>query len=103
MFKSFIVGVPNCMVIDSKDDNVINEIIEDVSNNLIRFYYGTDLIGNEIEQQLKMLLVLLLVQLDGFDLSSLKGALMSRGTMEISRLITAMVASQYGVWIMSFR
>jgi glycerol-3-phosphate dehydrogenase (NAD(P)+) len=88
--QEFYRGVPNCMVIDSKDDNVINEIIEDVSSNLIRFYYGTDLIGNEIGAAAKNVIGIAAGMLDGFDLSSLKGALMSRGTMEISRLITAM-------------
>ena len=51
--QEFYRCVPNCMVIDSKDDNVKNEVIEDISSNLIRFYYGTDLIGNEIGRQQK--------------------------------------------------
>lgn len=88
--QEFYRGVPNCMVIDSKDDKVINQIIEDISSNLIRFYYGTDLIGNEIGAAAKNVIGIAAGMLDGFDLSSLKGALMSRGTMEISRLITAL-------------
>ena len=88
--QEFYRGVPNCMVIDSKDDNVKNEVIENISSNLIRFYYGTDLIGNEIGAAAKNVIGIAAGMLDGFDLSSLKGALMSRGTMEISRLITAM-------------
>jgi glycerol-3-phosphate dehydrogenase (NAD(P)+) len=88
--QEFYRGVPNCMVIDSKDDNVKNEVIEDISSNLIRFYYGTDLIGNEIGAAAKNVIGIAAGMLDGFDLSSLKGALMARGTMEISRLITAM-------------
>ncbi|MGI6607575.1 MAG: NAD(P)H-dependent glycerol-3-phosphate dehydrogenase [Erysipelotrichaceae bacterium] len=88
--QEFYRGVPNCMVIDSKEDAVINEIINNISSNLIRFYYGTDLIGNEIGAAAKNVIGIAAGMLDGFDLSSLKGALMARGTMEISRLITAM-------------
>ncbi len=88
--QEFYRGVPNCMVIDSKDDSVINDIIESISSNLIRFYYGTDLIGNEIGAASKNVIGIAAGMLDGFDLASLKGALMARGTMEISRLITAM-------------
>jgi glycerol-3-phosphate dehydrogenase (NAD(P)+) len=88
--QEFYRGVPNCMVIDSKDDSVKNEIIENISSNLIRFYYGTDLIGNEIGAAAKNVIGIAAGMLDGFDLTSLKGALMARGTMEISRLIIAM-------------
>ncbi|MGI6510385.1 MAG: NAD(P)H-dependent glycerol-3-phosphate dehydrogenase [Erysipelotrichaceae bacterium] len=88
--QEFYRGVPNCMVIDSKEDSVINDIVENISSNLIRFYYGTDLIGNEIGAAAKNVIGIAAGMLDGFDLTSLKGALMARGTMEISRLITAM-------------
>ena len=46
--QEFYRGVPNCMVIDSNSEFVKNEVIHDFSSELIRFYYGTDLIGNEI-------------------------------------------------------
>ncbi len=83
-------GIPNCMVIDSNSELVKDEIIRDFSSELIRFYYGTDLIGNEVGAAAKNVIGIAAGMLDGLDLSSLKGALMSRGTAEISRLIVAM-------------
>ena len=80
--QEFTRGVPNCMVIDSAD--------EAVSGDLIRFYYGTDLLGNEIGAASKNVIGIAAGLLDGLNLSTLKGALMSRGTGEIARLIEAM-------------
>ena len=54
-----------------------------------RFYYGTDLIGNELGAASKNVIGIAAGMLDGLGLSSLKGALMSRGTIEISRFIKA--------------
>jgi len=88
--QEFYRGVPNCMVIDSNNELVKNEVIRDFSSDLIRFYYGTDLIGNEIGAAAKNVIGIAAGMLEGFDLSSLKGALMARGTNEIARLIVAM-------------
>ena len=88
--QEFIKGVPNCMVIDSADEAVKDDLIRSFTSNLIRFYYGTDLIGNEIGAAAKNVVGLAAGMLDGLELSSLKGALMSRGTNEIGRLIAAM-------------
>ena len=41
-------GVPNCMVIDCENTPLKTELVQTLSSPLIRFYYGTDLIGNEI-------------------------------------------------------
>jgi glycerol-3-phosphate dehydrogenase (NAD(P)+) len=60
------------------------------SSNLIRFYFGTDLMGNEIGAAAKNVVGIAAGVLDGLGLSSLKGALMSRGAREVSRLIQAM-------------
>lgn len=87
--QSFINGVPNCMVIDSEDYKTKNEIINLFSSELIRFYYGSDLIGNEIGAAAKNVIGIAAGMLDGYNLTSLKGALMARGTREISRLIKA--------------
>ena len=98
--QEFYRGVPNCMVIDSNNELVKNEIVRDFSSDLIRFYYGTDLIGNEIGAAAKNVIGIAAGMLEGFDLSSLKGALMARGTNEISRLIVAMggkASSVYGL------
>ena len=88
--QEFFRGVPNCMVIDSNSELVKNEVIRDFSSELIRFYYGTDLVGNEIGAAAKNVIGIAAGMLEGFDLSSLKGALMARGTNEIARLIVAM-------------
>lgn len=88
--QDFADGIPNCMVIDSKKDEVKKELVNKFSSSLIRFYYGTDLIGSEIGAAAKNVMGIAAGILDGLGYVSLKGALMSRGTMEISRLIKAM-------------
>ncbi len=88
--EEFYRGVPNCMVIDSNKELVKDMLIRDFSSDLIRFYYGTDLIGNEIGAAAKNVIGIAAGMLEGLDLSSLKGALMSRGTNEIAKLIVAM-------------
>ncbi len=88
--QEFYRGVPNCMVIDSNNELVKDELIRDFSSDLIRFYYGTDLIGNEVGAAAKNVIGIAAGVLDGLDLSSLKGSLMSRGTHEIAKLIVAM-------------
>ncbi len=98
--QEFYAGIPNCMVIDSADDTVKHELIDAFSGELIRFYYGQDLIGNEIGAASKNVIGIAAGFLDGYQLSTLKGALMSRGTREIARLIEAMggnPVSAYGL------
>ncbi len=98
--QEFCRGIPNCMVIDSDSDSAKREIIDNFSSDLIRFYYGTDLIGNEVGAAAKNVVGIAAGMLEGLDLSSLKGALMSRGTNEIARLICAMggnAATVYGL------
>lgn len=85
--EEFSAGIPNCMVIDSSDESVKEKLVEEFSSDLIRFYYGKDLIGNEIGAAAKNVIGIAAGMLDGLSLSSLKGALMSRGTREIARLI----------------
>lgn len=88
--EEFSRGVPNCMVIDSVDKDLKKELVGLFSSELIRFYYGDDLIGNELGAASKNVIGIAAGMLDGFGVSSLKGALMSRGTREIARLIKAM-------------
>ena len=88
--QEFYKGVPNCMVIDSSSDEVKNRLVGAFSSELIRFYYGTDLIGSEIGAAAKNVIGIAAGMLDGFELSTIKGALMSRGTREISRFIEAL-------------
>lgn len=88
--EEFFQGIPNCMVIDSDDKAVKEELVSQFSSNLIRFYYGDDLIGSEIGGAAKNVIGIAAGMLDGLNLSTLKGSLMSRGTREIARLISAM-------------
>ena len=88
--QEFLQGVPNCMVIDSRDEALRHQLVESFSSDLIRFYYGQDLLGNEIGAASKNVIGIAAGFLDGLGLATLKGALMSRGTREIARLIEAM-------------
>ena len=88
--QEFCRGIRNCMVIDSKDEALKKYLVEKFTTSLIRFYYGQDLIGNEVGAAAKNVIGIAAGMLDGLNLSTLKGALMSRGTGEVSRLIAAM-------------
>ena len=96
--QEFYRGVPNCMVIDSRDDNVKEKLVSEFSGDLIRFYYGNDVIGNEIGAAAKNVIGIAAGLLDGLDLGTLKGALMSRGTREIARLISAMGGNELSAY-----
>ena len=96
--QEFYAGIPNCMVIDSKDEAVKQTLVNAFSGDLIRFYYGTDLIGNEIGAAAKNVIGIAAGMLDGMRLSTLKGALMSRGTREIARLIEAMGGNELSAY-----
>lgn len=88
--QEFTRGIPNCMVIDSGNDEVKKYLVDLFTSDLIRFYYGEDLIGNEVGAAAKNVIGIAAGMLDGLKLSTLKGALMSRGTREVARLIKAM-------------
>ena len=88
--QEFANGIPNCMVIDSDSEEIKTLLVQSFSSPLIRFYYGADLIGNEIGAALKNVIGIAAGMLDGYGISSLKGALMSRATSEVARFISAM-------------
>lgn len=96
--QEFLKGIPNCMVIDSKSIETKEKLIDEFSSELIRFYIGEDLIGNEIGAAAKNVIGIAAGMLDGLRLSSLKGALMSRGTREISRLIKALGGNELSAY-----
>ena len=87
--QDFTAGIPNCMVIDSKNEALAIRLCDAFKSPLIRFYYGCDLIGNEIGAAAKNVMGLAAGMLDGLGLSTLKGPLMARGAHEVSRLIGA--------------
>lgn len=88
--QAFTQGIPNCMVIDSANDELKRALADNFKSNLIRFYYGNDLIGTEIGAAAKNVLGIAAGVLDGSGYVSLKGPLMSRGANEVGRLIEAL-------------
>ncbi len=96
--EEFTRGQPNCMVIDSDEPQTTARLIDVLGSDLIRFYYGDDLIGNEIGAAAKNVIGIAAGMLDGYGLSSLKGPMMSRATREIGRLISAMGGSELSVY-----
>lgn len=91
-------GIPNCMVIDSNKEQVKTTLVNAFHSDLIRIYYGQDLIGNEVGAAAKNVIGIAAGMLDGLNLTSLKGALMSRGTREVSRLIKAMGGNELSAY-----
>lgn len=88
--QDFVKGIPNCMVIDSKNEEVKTKLVNEFSSPLIRMYIGNDFIGSEIGAAAKNVIGIVAGMLDGMNYQSLKGALMARGTREIARLIEAL-------------
>ncbi|MBQ2944127.1 MAG: NAD(P)-binding domain-containing protein [Ruminococcus sp.] len=88
--QDFVKGIPNCMVIDSKNKDVKTKLVNELSSSLIRMYIGNDFIGSEIGAAAKNVVGIVAGMLDGMNYQSLKGALMARGAREIARLIEAM-------------
>ncbi len=98
--QAFVKGIPNCMVIDSANDSLKRSLADSFKSNLIRFYYGNDLIGTEIGAAAKNVLGIAAGVLDGSGYVSLKGPLMARGAHEVGCLIKAMggnFMSAYGL------
>ncbi|PFH91107.1 NAD(P)H-dependent glycerol-3-phosphate dehydrogenase [Bacillus sp. AFS088145] len=99
--QDFVRNIPNCMVIGSENIEVTKQIAKAFNSELIRFYYGQDLIGNEIGAATKNVMGIAAGMLDGLNYSSLKGSLMARGTREISRLIRAMGGNDLTIYGLS--
>ena len=99
--QDFLQGIPNCMVISSDSNDLTYELVEIFKSPLIRFYYGSDLIGTEIGAAAKNVIGLAAGMLDGLNYSSLKGALMARGAAELSRLVEALGGDRITVYGLS--
>ena len=85
--QDYMKRVPSCAVIDSYDDETKKRLITLLQSNLIRFYFGTDVIGNQIGAALKNVIGIAAGILDGLDWYGLKGALMARAPIEVGRFI----------------
>ena len=98
--QAFTQGIPNCMVIDSYDENLKRYLADNFKSDLIRFYYGNDIIGTEIGAAAKNVLGIAAGVLDGSGYVSLKGPLMARGAYEVGKLMKALggeFMSAYGL------
>ena len=96
--QDFTRGIPNCMVIDSKNPALIKLLADSFRSELIRFYYGDDLIGSEIGAAAKNVMGIAAGMLDGGGYTTLKGPLMARGAREIARLIRALGGSEFSAY-----
>ena len=96
--QAFTQGIPNCMVIDSASQSLKTFLADNFKSNLIRFYYGTDLIGTEIGAAAKNVMGIAAGALDGAGYVSLKGPLMARGAREVARLIKAMGGNELSAY-----
>lgn len=85
--QDYMKKVPSCAVIDSDEPETTRHVIEMMQSPLIRFYFGTDLIGNQIGAALKNVIGLAAGILDGLEWYGLKGALMARAPVEVGRFI----------------
>ena len=95
--QSFVQGVPNCMVIDSENESLKRELVDRFKSDLIRFYYGNDLLGTEIGAAAKNVMGIAAGILDVLCVP-LKGPLMLRGAREVARLIKAMGGNELSAY-----
>lgn len=96
--QSFTLGYPSCMVIDSSNKELVKYLADSFRSSLIRFYYGDDLIGNEIGAAAKNVMGIAAGMLDGGGYTTLKGPLMARGAREVSRLIKAIGGNELSAY-----
>lgn len=95
--QSFVQGIPNCMVIDSESEALKIRLVDSFKSDLIRFYYGNDLLGTEIGAAAKNVMGIAAGILDVLCVP-LKGPLMSRGAREVARLIKAMGGNELSAY-----
>lgn len=99
--QDFVSNIPNCMVIGSENIEVTKKLVQELNSDLIRFYYGDDLMGMEIGAATKNVMGIAAGMLDGLNYTSLKGSLMARGTREISKLVRAMGGNELTIYGLS--
>lgn len=95
--QSFVQGIPNCMVIDSENEKLKRDLVGEFKSDLIRFYYGNDLLGTEIGAAAKNVMGIAAGVLDVV-CKPLKGPLMSRGAREVARLIKALGGNELSAY-----
>ncbi|MBR2441648.1 MAG: NAD(P)-binding domain-containing protein [Clostridia bacterium] len=99
--QAFTQGIPNCMVIDSQNEALKTRLVDEFKSDLIRFYYGEDLIGTELGAAANNVMGIVAGILDGCGYEALKGSLMTRGAREVARLIKAMGGNELSAYGLS--
>ena len=100
--QDFVRGVPNCMVLDSRDADLKHTLAHRLSGELIRFYEGTDLASNELGAAAKNVYGIGAGILDALGYGSLKGAFLVRSCVEVARLFAALGAEPKNVYGLCF-
>ena len=95
--QSFVAGIQSCMVIDSLNSRLKYALVDEFKSNLIRFYYGNDLLGTEIGAAAKNVMGVAAGVLDVVA-PPLKGPLMTRGAREVARLIKALNGNELSAY-----
>ena len=85
--QDYMRGVPSAAVVDSDEEATKEYVIDIMQSQLIRLYYGDDLIGNQVGAAMKNVIGLAAGILDGLEWYGLKGALIARAPVEVGRLI----------------
>ena len=96
--QEFVKQKPNCMIIDSANPELVKYLADSWRSDLIRFYYGDDVIGSEIGAAAKNVIGIAAGMLDGGGYTTLKGPLMARGAREVARLIAAMGGNELSAY-----
>ena len=96
--QEFCRGVPNCMVIDSYSPELTKFLADSFKSDLIRFYYGNDIIGTEVGAATKNIMGIVAGVLDGLNYVTLKGPLMARGAREVARFTKALGGSEFSAY-----
>jgi len=96
--QDFLRKVPNVMVIDGYNNKLTEELADKFASNLIKFYYGRDIIGTEIGAATKNIMGIAAGMLDGAGLKMLKGPLMARGAREVARLINGLGGNELSAY-----
>ena len=86
------------MVIDSLNAELKTRLANEFKSDLIRFYYGEDMIGTELGAAAKNVMGIVAGVLDGCGYVALKGSLMTRGAREVARLIKAMGGNELSAY-----
>ena len=69
--QNFLNGIPSCMIIDSASQDLSRKLAEQFSSDLIRIYYGSDIVGTEIGAAAKNVVGIAAGMLDGLGYHSL--------------------------------